>query len=168
MVEDFVLHIDADAANTFFQLHEILQEECRFDPSQLVTFFSADEEWDKVKEIKMFPGSNSPGFASNGMIMRNTRLDKFLRSEEDKLLYTFDINNDKSLYIELLNVTEDEILKTPVVRLHKGKAPEQSPQGNLERLSGDGIRRDSQQSYDDLGELEDLYGIYGEMTDNVL
>lgn len=166
--EDFILHIDADAENTFYQLHEVLQETCRFDPSRLSTFFSADEEWDKEKEIKMFPGSSAPVNPFNGMIMRNTKLGRFLVDIEDKLLYTFDIKDDKSLYIELFEKAEQEMLKAPVVRLHKGEAPEQSPETGSSKVQADGIERDSQNSYDDLGELEDLYGIYGEMSSNVL
>jgi hypothetical protein len=39
MTEDFVLHIDADAIHTLYQLHELLQEECNFDPSHRLSFF---------------------------------------------------------------------------------------------------------------------------------
>lgn len=166
--DDFILLIDADAANTFLQLHEVLQEECGFNPLQLVTFFSADEEWDKDMEIRMFPNAFSLDASFNGMIMRNTRLDEFLSKEEDKLLYTFDIQNDKSLYIELSGISDEEIQKAPVVMLRKGNAPEQSPQGISERLPGESLERELLNTWDDLGELEDLYEIYGEMTDHVL
>lgn len=166
--EDFILHIEADAENTFYQLHEVLQETCRFDPSRLATFFSADEEWDKEKEIKMFSGSSVPANSNNGMVMSNTKLGRFLVNIEDKLLYTFDIKDDKSLYVELFEKAEEETLKAPVVRLHKGEAPEQSPETGSSKVTAGELERDSQNSYDDLGELEDLYGIYGEMSSNVL
>ena len=166
--EDFVLIIDADAENTFYQLHEVLQEACRFDPSRLVTFSSADEEWDSEVEIEMFPGSSVPANSINGMATGNTKLGRFLVNIEDKLLYTFDTKDDKSLYIELFEKAVEDKLESPVVELLKGKAPEQSPATSYRKVHVAGMERDSQNSYDDLGELEDLYGIYGEMTDNVL
>jgi hypothetical protein len=160
MVDDFFLHIDADAANTFFQLHELFQEACNFDPSQLVTFFAADEEWDKKNmEIKMFP---DPSSSSKG-IMRDTTLDKFLENEGDKMLYVFDIINDKSLYIELSKIQNQQI-SIPVILLKRGNPPFQSPPTKDLPLSG---ILESQHYYDDLGELEDLYGIYGEMSSHI-
>jgi hypothetical protein len=51
MTEDFVLNIDADATHTFYQLHELLQEECKFDPSQLVRFLLPMKNG--IKEAKL-------------------------------------------------------------------------------------------------------------------
>jgi len=164
IVEKFVLHIDADANNTFYQLHESIQEECNYDPSQLATFFVADEEWDKSLEIKMFETDSTHPLSADGLVMKKTRLGELLKEVEDKLIYVFDIYNQKSLYIELSEIEMGKTINAPVITLSKGIAPVQAPDknnGNNLIVKDDA---DSQNVFDDLGELEDLNEIYGEMS----
>lgn len=161
IAEKFALHIDADANNTFFQLHEAIQEECKYDPSQLATFFLADEEWDKGIEIKMFGTNSSP---QDGLLMKNTRLGEIIREVEDKLIYVFDVFNQKSLYIELNEILMEKTINAPVIALSKGIAPAQIPDISLDDhlIIKDDL--DFQNVFDDLGELDDLNEIYGEMS----
>jgi len=167
IMEKFVLHIDADANNTFYQLHESIQEECNYDPSQLATFFIADEEWDKGLEIKMFGAKPNIRVSPVELLMKNTRLGEFLKQEEDKLIYVFDIYNQKSLYIELNEIEMEKTINMPVITLSKGIAPVQL----LNKSNGNNLivkdDQDSQSVFSDLGELEDLNEIYGEMS-NIL
>jgi len=164
--EDFVLHVEADAKNTFLQLHELLQEECGFDPLQFATFFLADEEWDKGDEIKMF-GSTNNSATSENWIRKNPSIGEVVKSEEDRLLYMFDKYNEKNLYIELYEMAEESNISSPTVLLHNGNAPIQTPAANPESLSGKDDP-DSQHIFDDLGELNDLNEIYGEMSSHIL
>lgn len=167
-VEDFILHIDADATHTFFQLHEAIQEECKLDPSLSATFFIVDEDWDKVNEIKMF--RNPPSYKSNSQkwLMKNTRLNEFIKNVEDKLLYTYDIVNNKTLYLELYEMKMEQSINAPIVKLRRGNAPIQESLIFTERHSASENDSDSQHIFDDLGELEDLYQIYGEMSSTIL
>jgi hypothetical protein len=162
--EKFVLHIDADASNTFYQLHEAIQEACDYDPSQLATFFLADEEWDKGIEIKMFGTKTVHSGSSEELLMKNARLGDVLKEVEDKLIYVFDIYNLKSLYIELNEIGMEKTINAPVIILKKGIAPAQildkSTEGHLIEKND----TDSQSVFEDLGELEDLNEIYGEMS----
>jgi hypothetical protein len=167
VVEKFVLHIDADANNTFYQLHESIQEECKYDPSQLATFFVADEEWDRGLEIKMFDTDSIQRLSTDGLLMKKTRLGEILKDVEDKLIYVFDIYNQKSFYIELNEIEMEKTINAPVITLSKGIAPVQildKNNGNNYFVKDD---TDSQNVFDDLGELEDLNEIYGEMS-NIL
>jgi hypothetical protein len=77
--EKFVLHIDVDANNTFYQLHESIQEECNYDPSQLATFFLVDEEWDKSLEIKMFSSKSDHSPMTESLLMKKTKLGEVLK-----------------------------------------------------------------------------------------
>ena len=160
-VENFALHIDADEKNTFFELHEVIQNECRYDASQLATFFMADEEWDKGLEITMFP-NNSPG-KNTTLSMKDTILGDYLKEKEDKIIYVFDVINQKSLYIELNEIVMENKLTTPVVTYNRGIAPLQSPSNH--EATDLLIDEDSelQKIFTDFGELEDLNMIYGEM-----
>jgi hypothetical protein len=101
-------------------------------------------------------------------LMKNTRLNEILKSEEDKLLYTFDILNDKSLYIELFEIKMEQTIATPTIKLHKGTAPLQEKNDKNEYFNGTQINEEIQHIFDDLGELEDLYKIYGEMSNSIL
>jgi hypothetical protein len=160
-VEDFVLHIEADAKNTFFELHETLQEQCRYDPSELATFFLADEEWDKGDEIKMF---NERTLKQKPLLlMKHTDLGDCLKKEEDKLIYIFDVSNHKSLYIELTKIIMEDKLSTPIVTYNRGIAPAQgiSNRYNSDLLADQDL--ELQNVFTDFGELEDLNMIYGEI-----
>jgi hypothetical protein len=161
------MHIDADANNTFYQLHEIMREECNLDPSEAVSFFLADEEWDRGLEIKMFITDPFHNSLSPELLMKKTRLGEILKREEEKIIYVFDTYNQKSFYIELNEIEMEKTIIAPVITLIKGIAPVQildkSNDNNL-------IVKDDQELqnvFDDLGELEDLNEIYGEMS-NVL
>ena len=160
-VEDFALHIEADAKNTFFELHEAIQDECKFDASELATFYIADEEWDKGLEIMMF--NNDPEKHNSVLTMKNTSLGDYLKEKEDKLIYVFDVINQKSLYIELNEIVMEKKLNTPIVTYNRGMAP---VQGTTNHYDTDLlIDEDSefQKIFTDFGELEDLNMIYGEI-----
>ena len=160
-IEDFALHINADAKHTFFELHEAIQIACRYDPSELATFFLADEEWDKGLEIAMFEKKSLKKFPSR--LMKDTLLGDLLKEQEDKLIYVFDVINQKSLYIQLNLIVMEEKLSSPIVSYNRGMAPVQSPSN---RYNSDLLAdQDSelQNVFTDFGELEDLNMIYGEI-----
>ncbi len=160
-VEYFVLHIDADSRNTFLDLHEAIQLACKYDSSELATFFLADEEWDKGLEITMFNDKKSTQVPV--LLMKNSLLGDYLKEKEDKLIYIFDVISQKSLYIELTELVMENKLNTPIVTFNRGKAPIQSSSSryNADLL----IDQDSelQNVFTDFGELEDLNLIYGEI-----
>jgi hypothetical protein len=161
-VENFALRLEADARNTFFELHEAIQDECKYDPSELATFFLADEEWDKEMEIPMFPNKQLKPDNSEHT-MKNSYLGDYLKEKEDKLIYIFDIINQKSLYIELNEIVMEKKLNTPIVTFNRGLAPLQS---SSTRYDTDLLAiEDSelQNAFTDFGELEDLNMIYGEI-----
>lgn len=160
-VENFALHIDADAKNSFFELHEAIQDECKYDPSELATFFLADEEWDKGIEIPMF-GSKS--LKINSVVnMKNATLGDYLKEKEDKLIYIFDVINQKSLYIELNEIVMENKLNTPVVTFNRGLAPLQNSTNRYDTDLLASEDSEFQNAFTDFGELEDLNMIYGEM-----
>jgi len=160
-VENFILHIDADANNTFFELHEVIQDGCKFDPSELATFFLADEEWDKGKEIMMFT-SRRPN-AGSALTMKNALLGDFMKEKEDKLIYVFDVINQKSLYIELKEIIMEKKLNTPIVTFNRGLAPVQSSSTRYDTDLLVDEDTELQKIFTDFGELEDLNMIYGEI-----
>ncbi|MCX6237684.1 MAG: hypothetical protein NTY07_09035, partial [Bacteroidia bacterium] len=157
-VENFALHIDADARNTFFELHEAIQDECKYDPSELATFFLADEEWDKGLEITMFKNKSQKQKAAP--TMKKSTLGDYLKEEEDKLIYVFDVINQKALYIELNEIVMEKKINTPVVTYNRGLAPVQSSSNNYDTDLLAIEDAELQNVFTDFGELEDLNMIY--------
>ena len=160
-IENFALLIDADAKNTFFELHEAIQDECKYDPSELATFFLADEEWDKGQEIQMF--KNKSPKQNIAPIMKEATLGDYLKEKEDKLIYIFDVINQKSLYIELNEIVMESKLSTPVVTYNRGMAPVQSSSNSYDTDLLADEDAELQNVFTDFGELEDLNMIYGEI-----
>ena len=165
--EDFVLHVEADSKNTFTQLHEFLQKECGFGTSQFSAFYIADEEWDKGDEIKLF-GITNNGTTTENRIGKNSNLGEIIKSEEDRLLYIFDKYNERYLYLELYEIAEGNRSTSPAILLHRGTAPIQGRMINPENGLSGKDDPDSQHIFDDLGELNDLNEIYGEMSSQIL
>jgi len=160
-VENFALSIAADARNTFFELHEAIQDECKYDPSEIATFFLADEEWDKEMEIPMFSNKRlKPDFERT---MKNCSLGDYLKEKEDKLIYVFDVINQKSLYIELNEIVMEKKLNTPIVTFNRGLAPLQSASTRYDTDLLASEDSELQNAFTDFGELEDLNMIYGEI-----
>jgi Plasmid pRiA4b ORF-3-like protein len=163
--EDFVLHIDADAKSTFYELHEAIQFACKFDSAELTAFYLADEEWDKGTEIVMFNDDLAKDFHSP--MMKNTTLGELLQSPEDKLIYTFDVINQKSLYIQLNAILMEEKLNSPVVSFDGGTTSTEHhlSRYNLDLLADNDL--EFQNAFTDFGELEDFNTINGELGEAI-
>lgn len=157
--EGFALKIEVDANNTFFELHEAIQNGCKFDPSEVVTFFKADEEWDKMDEISLFSSDLHEEIAS----MKNAKIIDYLNDIGDKMIYNFDMNDQKSLFIELEEILTNKKLNLPIVTYHKGIAPTQSVTDHYDNDLLNDSDVDLQNISTDFGEIEDLNLIYGEI-----
>jgi hypothetical protein len=98
-------------------------------------------------------------------IMQKTTLSKLIYTIGQKLIYTFDFLNDRSLLIELTDIIMEKNLSEPMVTLKLGDTPQQVLGEDV-----DIIDQDSGDFQDDrtsllFAELEDYTEIYGEMDD---
>jgi Plasmid pRiA4b ORF-3-like protein len=159
-VGNFVLHINADANHTFLQLHESLQLACRFDQSEIATFYLADEEWDKILEIPMDTKVKEPKLALRSM--EQVKLGELLIQQELNLIYVFDIRNQKSLYIQIKEIETEKQLRVPALIKKLGNSPLQHSfnENDSDLLSNQVTTH--QIDYSDFGELQDLDLIVGE------
>jgi len=95
--------------------------------------------------------------------MKNTALGDYLKEKEDKLIYVFDVINQKSLYIELIEIVMEKKLNTPVVTFNRGMAPAQVVTNHFDTDLLIDEDSELQKIFTDFGELEDLNMIYGEI-----
>ncbi|MBN2636277.1 MAG: hypothetical protein JXR61_08400 [Prolixibacteraceae bacterium] len=146
--------------HSFADFHSTIQKSLGYESHQLASFFISNSHWLKLKEISMLDlGINGAAY----YIMQKTKLTDLLHSIGQKLIYTFDFINDRSLLIELTEIIMKENLNEPLVTSKVGDAP-------VQVLGEDYVMKETSQNleeevYMDFGELEDYTKIFGEMDD---
>ena len=98
--ESFIREFELDEKNTLLDFHNTLQEELEYDDSQLAIFFTTTDKWEKEEEFTLFD------MGSNTTIMENVIVDEVLLNKNQKLLYIFDLFNERALFIECLGEVE--------------------------------------------------------------
>ncbi len=95
--------------------------------------------------------------------MHKTRISDLVTPQTKHLLYTFDLFNDRSYYVELTEISMEKNLKEPVVSLEQGNAPSQVLEEDFEAKELTIVQED--EILHDFGVLEDYTEIFGEMED---
>jgi len=157
---NFLMEIEVNEKHSFFDLHALIQKSLGFESHQLASFFVSDSNWRKLKEISMLDiGTNSGAY----FIMQKTKLNDLIRTENQKLIYTFDFFNDRSFYFELTGITMGKSLNEPLVTLKKGDIPVQVLGDEIvEQVSAN---LQEEEVFMDFGEVDDYTELYGEMED---
>ena len=166
--DDFVRDFEILADQTFFHLHMAIQENLHFDKSQIASFFICSENWEKEQEISLFELSEEE--SARVITMENALIRNHIREVHDKMIYVFDVFNERLLFAELVEIkTQDPSVKYPVCTHEQGSAPQQIL---MDQLFGspnfaEGAIMDDASFSDDLpgsGDLEDL-GYDSQMLD---
>jgi hypothetical protein len=160
--KDFRLEIKLSKQHTFFDFHSIIQKSLGYESHQLASFFIADRKGIKEREISLLDmGINGAAF----FIMQKTHISDLINNIGQKLIYTFDFLNDRSLLIELIEIVMDKNLSEPMVILKKGETPLQVLGEDIELIDKDSSEFNDDKIYSYFGELEDYTEIFGEMDD---
>ena len=128
-IKDFVRDIEIKGSQTFFDFHKAIQDDLNYDSSQIASFFLTNQLWEKEKEFILFDMSDIP---NNSMVaMDLARLRDYVKDPKQRLIYTFDIFNERCLFIELID-SQNELKYSdyPAVVFSKGLAPQQILFGN--------------------------------------
>jgi hypothetical protein len=157
---DFLMEVEADDKQSFFELNELIQKSLGFESHQLASFFISDKNWRKLKEISMLDLGIEGGayFA-----MQKTKLSDLIKSKDQKLIYTFDFFNDRSFYLELTGIVMGKTLNEPFVTLREGDTPVQIFGEDFVELKSSNLQE--QEVFMDFGEVDDYTELYGEMED---
>ncbi len=128
-IKDFVRDIEIKAGQTFFDFHKAIQDDLNFDSSQIASFFVTNQLWEKEQELILFDISDDPN--ASMIAMDRARLRDYVKDPKQRLIYIFDIFNERALFIELVD-TQDEVRYSdyPAVVFAKGAAPQQILFGN--------------------------------------
>lgn len=120
----FFMDIEILSRQTFYDLHDLIQEELEFDRSHLASFFTATHSWKKIKEIPLIDmGNNS---MDEVIIMENAKLSDYVKDAHQKFIYIFDYINDRGFKIELDEIKpESSNMYYPVCTNFGGEIPPQ-------------------------------------------
>ncbi len=108
--EEFIRDIEMESTHTFEDFHKALINAIGFDGSQLASFFVADNNWRKHKEITLLDMAD-PDIESGDVkteMMHNTRLCDFIEDPHQRFVYIYDYMKMWSFYIELLKIQSAE------------------------------------------------------------
>jgi hypothetical protein len=122
--EDFIRDFEVRSDQSFYDLHQAIQKNLYYDQSQIASFFLCNDRWEKAQEITLFDLSDEPD--QKTMVMDNTRFSEHIHELKQKLLYVFDVFNERAFFIEVAEIKEDSPGKSyPACTLSKGSPPVQ-------------------------------------------
>ena len=123
-VKGFVRDIDILSGQSFYDFHIILTQNFHYDSTQLASFIVSNEKWEKLQEIMLFDFSE--GNAENVELMDKCRISDHIKSIGDRVLYIFDLVNERTMFIELIETRkEDQIHSYPRISLSEKSPPPQ-------------------------------------------
>ncbi|HEC44563.1 MAG TPA: hypothetical protein ENI20_17230 [Bacteroides sp.] len=122
--DNFVRDFEILADQTFFDLHMAIQGNLHFDKSQIASFFICGQKWEKEQEITLFELTEEE--SARVITMENAGIKDHVHEVHDKMVYVFDVFNERMFFIELVGKnTRDASKNYPVCCFEKGQAPQQ-------------------------------------------
>ncbi len=105
--DKFFMDIEISSDQTFYDLHELIQDELEYDSSHLATFFIANHNWQKKQEISLLEMDGKS--AEKTVTMDKAVLANYIKDAHQKLIYLFDFINDRSFFIELMETKAEAV-----------------------------------------------------------
>jgi hypothetical protein len=169
--DDFIRDFEILASQTFFQLHMAIQENLHFDKSQIASFFICTQDWEKEQEITLFELSDEE--SAKVITMDNAVIEEHMSQVHDKMIYIFDVFNERLLFIELVEKSKkDKNKHYPLCSTEKGSPPQQLLMDQLFGLKdfSDGALLDSNSFGEELFDPDELneLGYSSELYDDDL
>lgn len=123
-VADFFREITIDADATFLDLNNAILDACGYDDSQITSFFTCSDTWDKEQQI-VREDMGTSAEDEDVYLMASTPLRDLLEDEEQKMIYIFDPANDRIFYLELTEIVTGKTMDKAECTMSRGKAPQQ-------------------------------------------
>ncbi len=122
--DDFIRDIELLDDQTFFHFHDAIQDNLQFDKSQIASFYICNQKWEKEQEITLFELSEEE--AAKVLVMDNTRIGDHMQTSHDKMLYVYDVFNERLFFIELVEIKKQDSSKSyPHYSFEQGQPPQQ-------------------------------------------
>lgn len=157
--DDFLREISIDSEAKFIDLHNAILESTGYANDSITSFFVCNDDWEKEQEITLMEMDTSAD--TDSYVMDETALDELLSEEGQKLLYVFDMVNDRAFFMQLAEIVTGKDLEKAVCTKSRGKAPEQAVLEDLTELTKKPLTAEN------LLEDEDFYGDEGYNDDEL-
>lgn len=103
--DDFIRDFEVMSVQTFYDLHLAIQNDCHYDTSQIASFFLCNYEWEKENEITLFELTEEPFKGS--LVMDKSIFSEHITGLKQKLLYVFDVFNERAFFIEVVEIKDE-------------------------------------------------------------
>ncbi len=123
-LDDFVRIIEINSDANFMELHNAILNSVNFQHGEMTSFFICNDEWEKKEEVTMIEMETSSEF--DNYVMDKTLLEELLEDEKQKLLFTFDMLEDRSFFMELTEIIPKKNLKKALLKHKEGNPPQQN------------------------------------------
>lgn len=120
-VNDFKREIKIDSDNTFLDLYKVIIESVGYSDKELASFFLCDNKWHKGQEITLVEMDTASD--EDPHTMEDCILSDYLEDEKEKLIFEFDVLNERALFMELSEIIPGKNLKKPVITISEGEPP---------------------------------------------
>ncbi len=122
--QEFFRDLVIDGSDTFLDLHQTLQENLGYDPSQLASFYITTEMWEKQQEITLIDMMQESGKKS--LTMGDVTLDEYISEVSQRMIYIYDFFSERAFFMELIETSDQTSPRnTPFIANERGDAPPQ-------------------------------------------
>lgn len=146
--------IEIDEEDSFLNFHHAIQASVDYDGTQMASFFVSDRDWVRGEQITLMDMGRDEDDDSEEeiLLMEDTKINEFITSEENTLIYVFDFMADRAFYITLTEVKDkDDDVLYPVCTVSTEDAPEQT------MYDGDDVKDFLGEEYFDEDDDSDFY-----------
>lgn len=137
--DHFVRDYEVPYDMTLKEFHTFICDDLKYDPFEMSSFFKSDGSWQKLQEYTLIDmgidANNTAVYIDEDeeikddftpLSMENTYLGQIIKKKNDRLLFVFDILEDRLFFIELINTKKaDKGVEYPRVMFYNGDAPDQ-------------------------------------------
>ncbi|MDR1022517.1 MAG: hypothetical protein LBL94_04495 [Prevotellaceae bacterium] len=121
---EFKREYDVIAEQTLYDFHRFIQSDLNYDESQPVLFFTANEWWDPEQKFSLLG-------VDGDELMDEVSIGSLVRANRHRLLYTFDVINERSFRVELQEMLEPTTrARYPRAASESGEPPAQTGKAN--------------------------------------
>jgi hypothetical protein len=143
----FVREYELPATATLLDFHRLVCADLGFGEGTMASFHTADREWTPMVEYTLID-------MGGGATMDSARIADVVRDVRQRLIYTFDLLDERALYMELTAIEEARADGNPRVVRSEGDAPSlngaQGGSGSIfDEAMGDFGSFEGDEGYDD-------------------
>lgn len=159
-VEDFARDYEVPYDMNMADFRTFIRESVGYSPAEMVSIFLSDAEWEKLEEFTSVDmGTDGVDIDPDDDIrpptfMGNILLGQVIREKFDRLIYVYDIFNERQFFIELIEAKQSESgVQYPRIAFIEGEPPLQFPEDSEDDIFGEAMEEfgnfEGDDNYDD-------------------